>query len=231
MDVSDRWPEPVRFQGEGLMRNLFRAVGVLVALAVLASGGWSWTDKKPQPPGPRTSIAVVNLAYVLKHYEKATEFQASAKDYIETAQRREKELREKLDELKKKLEGEKEADKREEIEKEGRKLSRKLEEFKIEAQQSLIKKQEKHITELYTEIRHAAQRYAIAHDIALVMHYNDADPESPEFNSPQNIARKIQAGACMPLYIAPGLDISKELAESLNEEYRKEKAARSDCPD
>jgi hypothetical protein len=31
-----------------------------------------------------------------------------------------------------------------------------------------------------------------------------------------NIARKLQAGALMPLYVKPGLDISKEVVDALN---------------
>jgi Skp family chaperone for outer membrane proteins len=213
------------------MRNLFRAVGVLVVLAVLVSGGWSWTDKKPQPPGPRTSIAVVNLAYILRNYEKAVEFQASAKDYMEAARKRENEAREKLDELAKKLIAEKNADKRGELERKLRKENNQFEEWKAETQNHLYKEQEKQIVELHKEIRNATQRYANAHDIALVLQYQDADPDSPEFNSPQNAGRKMQAGAYMPFCVAPGLDISKELTDVLNAEYRKAKAAKADSPD
>jgi outer membrane protein len=213
-----------------MMRKLFCVAVVILVLGVITSAGSSRTETKPKPAVPRTNFALVNLAYVLKNYDKATAIRDDVKDEVETVQKREKDLRAELKDLTKQLSEEKDADKREEIEKAGRKLSHQLEELKADAQSAIMKKQDKSFTALYAEIREAVQRYAIANDIALVMHYNDAMPDSPEFNSPANVLRKVQAGATMPLYMAPGMDISKEVLEILNENYRREKAARSESP-
>jgi hypothetical protein len=52
----------------------------------------------------------------------------------------------------------------------------------------------------------------------VVLQYYDADEKThaAEFWSPTNVARKLQASGCMPMYIAPGLDISEEIIEALN---------------
>ena len=74
-----------------------------------------------------------------------------------------------------------------------------------------------------TECKHVlavdmAQRYAASQGIELVLHFNDADEKTQpaEFWSPANVARKMQAGACMPLYITQGMDISEALVGMLN---------------
>ncbi len=63
----------------------------------------------------------------------------------------------------------------------------------------------------------------MAHGFDLVVHYNDVPADSAEFFSPVNVSRKIQAGAFIPLYIAPGMDITQEVVTALNETYRKRK--------
>ncbi|HEY7428872.1 MAG TPA: hypothetical protein VH682_31870, partial [Gemmataceae bacterium] len=60
-------------------------------------------------------------------------------------------------------------------------------------------------------------------------HYNDAvTPE--DFMSPQNIARKLNTGALMPLYAAPGMDISQEVVNMLNYNLRPSTAAPDGTP-
>ncbi len=57
-----------------------------------------------------------------------------------------------------------------------------------------------------------------------MLHYNDLPAGSPEFYSGFNVSRKIQNGSLFPLYVAPGVDITKELVDTLNESYRKSKS-------
>jgi Skp family chaperone for outer membrane proteins len=166
---------------------------------------------------------------VVKQYDKATDCQNEFKEAVKAFQKREQELKEELDDLRKKLDTERlTPEKREAAEKKGRQLSRQMFELQEEARSTIAKKQERQVTEIYTDIRQAAQRYAAAHNVALVMHYNDALPDSPDFSSSQNVTRKIQAGALMPVYIAPGIDITRELIEDLNERYRHENAVEGD---
>jgi Skp family chaperone for outer membrane proteins len=103
-------------------------------------------------------------------------------------------------------------------------LSKKaMEDLSKEAKDQYTKKNEEQMLICYREVMESARRYAKAHDIELVMHYNDVPPENPDFYNPVNVSRKIQAGACIPMYIAPGIDITKEITAELNEKYKEEK--------
>ena len=71
---------------------------------------------------------------------------------------------------------------------------------------------------LYKEFDEAVRTYARTAGIEMVMHYNDAVLETDR-NSAANIARKMSAGACMPMYLTPGLDISQDIVNTLNAKY------------
>jgi len=96
---------------------------------------------------------------------------------------------------------------------------RQLDEVSHDAKVLYAKKNEEQMVIVYKEIMEAAQRYARKHDIDLVMHYNDVPPDQPDFYSAVNVSRKIQAGACIPMVIAPGMDITKATTAELNEKY------------
>src|SRR5262249_50879236 len=106
------------------------------------------------------------------------------------------------------------------IEKEKKALQREAEGWKAKFQEALAKMQEKQMQVLYGDVQAAARRYAQAHDLDLVLHYNDA-VDARDYWSGANLARKMQAGALMPLYAAPGMDISKEVIAALNADLRK----------
>jgi Skp family chaperone for outer membrane proteins len=71
---------------------------------------------------------------------------------------------------------------------------------------------------LFKEIQEACQRVAMAQGYDLVLHYNDATT-SQEYWSAMNIARKLQAGACMPLHYGPGVEITNEVVNALNSAF------------
>ena len=70
----------------------------------------------------------------------------------------------------------------------------------------------------------AAQRYAVAHNFEAVFHYQDATTQQ-DYYSPYMIARKVQSPSLMPIYQAPGLDISYEIVMTLNAAYMSNKPA------
>jgi hypothetical protein len=65
------------------------------------------------------------------------------------------------------------------------------------------------------DVMEASQDYAAAHDLDVVLQYNDAINKE-DFFSPQNIARKMKEGALMPVYWKPDMDISMALVAILN---------------
>jgi Skp family chaperone for outer membrane proteins len=200
------------------MKSLLRVGGVLLILGTLVYIGRSWSASAIQPAAPASRIALVNLTHVIKNYDKYKAFQEEIKKEVDQYIKREKELREQIEELNRELKASDiTADKTEEIEKKIKKLEHELSDMAEEAKKVLGKKSDKEMVALYGDVRQAAEQYAKAHDIELVLHYNDASPDDKEFFSANNVARKIQAGACMPLYAVPGMDISKEIVAALNE--------------
>src|SRR5207249_4759439 len=103
------------------------------------------------------------------------------------------------------------------------------EENQAEAKKGLGRKSDEQMVILYKEVREACARYAKGNDIEMVMHYNDALAGAPEFDSAANVARKMQAGAFMPMYITPGLDISEEILTLLNNARRDGEPRRPDA--
>jgi Skp family chaperone for outer membrane proteins len=190
------------------------AVGALVYGANVRPQAGTKEDRAGQP-SPRTRVALVNLSYVVKNYEKFKDFQQEIKEAAEPYQKRDVDLKARAESLAKQLQDPNvAAEKKPEIEKKLRQTQRKIEDNGAEAKQTLTKRSEEHTKTLYVDVEKAAKRHAAAHDLELVLHYNEVTEE--ELYSPANIARKLQAGALMPLYMAPGVDVSKQLLEALN---------------
>ena len=168
---------------------------------------------------PQTKIAVCNLSAVIKGYKKYQNFQAEIKGEIDKFQKKDAEIRENLKKCVEAIANPATpADKKTEYEKWSVQYKHQLEDNNAEAKNALGKKSDDQMVILYKEVRDEAQRYAASQGIELVLHYNDADEatQPSEFNSPANVARKMQAGACMPLYITPGMDITAALVQNLN---------------
>jgi Skp family chaperone for outer membrane proteins len=203
------------------------AAGCILALGVfwLAGplNGQAPTQTQPNQPTAaatpaRTRIAVLNLTYVIKQYVKYQHFQDEIKGIVEPAQRKDTELRQQLDNLRKKAEEmarQPASPQREELEKQAKDIQRQLEDNAAEIKLKLGKRTDDEMKTLFMDVYDAAQRYARSHDFEMVLQYNDAvTPE--DFVSAQNIARKLNTGALMPLYWQPSMDISKAVVDMLN---------------
>jgi Skp family chaperone for outer membrane proteins len=170
----------------------------------------------------RASVGVVNLAYVLRNYQKATEsqekFRALYKEYEWRVQRLNKKLEATNKEM---MQGDLKPAQREEREKEVRALQRQIQDLSDEARRALGNKQGETIVELYKEVQRAAARYAREHDLDLVLQYNDAATEA-EANSPPAVERRVGGpGCCLPLYVrSKAVDISDKVLAILNDEGR-----------
>jgi Skp family chaperone for outer membrane proteins len=168
---------------------------------------------------PRTRIALINLAYVIKNYKKTETFQAEIKAEFKSYEARAQAKQTEMEKLAKHASDpattgqQRDADQAEMT-----KLKREIEDLNNEAKKSIGKKNDEQMVILYREIQDAAQRYAMAHNFDLVLHYIDAVTQA-DYYSPGAIARKLQSSACMPMYQAPGLDISREVVMALNASY------------
>jgi Skp family chaperone for outer membrane proteins len=205
------------------MNRWFPAAGVLLAGAVLVFVGRSWSDGKSRPAAARPRVAVVNLSYVLKNYEKFKTLQDGLRAKVAPLEKRSRALQTQAESLKKDHDApDIQPDKREQIERTLLQVQRQLEDFQVEARAQIRKEEEKTLLELYADVGDAAASYAKAHGIELVLQYSDAAPDNPaELNQPFNVSRKVQSQACLPLYAASGVDVSRELIAALNEKLRR----------
>ena len=85
------------------MRGWLRMGGVLVALGVLVLAARSWSAPKPQKQEPRTRIALLNLHYVIKHYDKYKNFQEEMKKVVAPYQEKDQRWRKEAEKLAKSL--------------------------------------------------------------------------------------------------------------------------------
>jgi Skp family chaperone for outer membrane proteins len=212
-------------RGERTVKRTLIVAGALVALGVVFCVGRLWaqgSDGSSAPATPaaaplRTRIAVINMAYLLKYYKKANDFNAEMQAIYKPYQDREKNLIEEREKLTKEIAAlPPTADaKREELAKKYKSLTRDIEDNSTTAKMDLAKRSGQQLKILYAEIYDAARRYARAHDFDMVLQYADAF-EPQDFDNPYLIERKLKTSPVLPLYMSEGMNISRDVVLMLN---------------
>jgi outer membrane protein len=211
------------------MKRLLGAGGVVLVLALLFFAGRSRSEPQ-KPPAPRTRVGLINMGHVLKNYEKVADYTVEMKEEFARFEKGQKERKERAEELTKKAtDSDLSDEERDQAKADLKKLQREMEDSNDKMKALVAKKTDQQMVTVYTDIRKAAERHAKAHDLELVLHYIDAVKEE-DFNNPSNVMSKMQQRSCMPVYAAPGLDISTEIVNALNESYQteKERSARKE---
>ena len=199
-----------------MKRTLFLLVGVVaLGTAIYASSKlWAQTPGAVVT-GTKTKVGVVNLTYVIKNYSKFKNYQEQLKAKVDPFQLRDTMWKTDGEKLAKEAQlPSTAAPRRDEIEKKLKDLQRQIEDNKAEAQKVLVKEQEAQLVTLYGDIRTQVDKFAVAHGYDLVFHYNDVARE--DFWRPENVARKMQAGAAIPMYMSGTVDISEYILRMLN---------------
>jgi Skp family chaperone for outer membrane proteins len=180
-------------------------------------------ESTSKPPGGTTPhVGVVNIWAVVKNYKKTQELRAElqgiVKAYDDDAKHTKNELETKKLQLKdndKYTENEKAA-----IAKDVKRLEKVLTDKSEEMREVLIKKESEQAVAVYHEIEEAIRQMAISKGMDLVSIYGDT-PDEKDRNVAKNLARKINTGASIPVYVAPGVDLTEEVLKRLNEKYEK----------
>jgi Skp family chaperone for outer membrane proteins len=169
---------------------------------------------------PTSRIALINLAQVFKGYEKVKAFTNENKKMLEPFAEKAKGIQAQIEAHTKELEKKDlPEDKRFETEKNLKAWQRNMEDLSNEAKKLYGKKNEEQMLIVYKEVMDMAQRCAVSHGYELVMHFNDVPMNAADYYNPVNVSRKIQAGACIPMYIAPGMEITDQVVALLNQRY------------
>jgi Skp family chaperone for outer membrane proteins len=169
---------------------------------------------------PRTRVAIINVNYVFRNYDKFKTFQEELKAEFKTYETRAQPKQKQMEASAAQAQDPKlTPEQREAALREAQRIKRELEDLAADAKMALTKKEAEQMVILYREIQDIAHRYALAHNFDLVMTYNEAVTQA-DYYSPANIQRKLNAVGLMPLYYDPGLDISQQVMIALNASYR-----------
>jgi Skp family chaperone for outer membrane proteins len=188
----------------------------IVVAAQLRAQTTPANSNQPKAATPTTKVAIMNLTYVVNNYDKFKTFKEEIKQAVDPFQKKDEEYKKSGEKYAKEAQAPTTtAARREEIEAELKKLQRQVEDNKNEAQKAVGKKQEQQLFILYSDVWNVVKRVAEVRGYEMVLHYNDTTEQKEMWSAP-NIARKMQAGALMPIYYNPELDISKYVLDNLN---------------
>lgn len=204
-----------------------RTVGILTGAAALGVAiffGSRLLAQQPAAQAPaaqplHTRVAVLNLPHVIKSYQKYQTFEREWQETYKTFDKQYESKRALLVQYQSELQKTPEGPNRDKLEANIRTLQHEMQEMGEDAKKQLGKKRDEQAVIIYKEIEEAVQAYARANNIELVMHFNDNIVPADIYN-PMNIQRKLQLGACFPMYHAPGMDITNWIIQMLNQRYQ-----------
>jgi Skp family chaperone for outer membrane proteins len=199
------------------MRIWYGVGAAILVLLVAINGIWS---RSPEKPTRTPHCGLINTAYVLKHWSKASQFSKEMQEHYKPFQTKEQQLREQMLEVQKELlDSSLAQEKRDQLQKRVQNLTDSLQQNSKSARDALQEKSGKQLLALYQDLHEASRRYAEAHDLESVICYADAvTPE--DLANPHLIENKLKTSACWPMYMAPGVDISKEILAELEKEKK-----------
>lgn len=180
-----------------------------------APGAANPPSASPQPSRPR--IALVNIAKVLREFNKANAdgqtITKKRQEYVDKV----KPLRDKLAALSKSMQTTPNLTEKERLQKEAVAVNRMIEDLDQEAQRVLGELTDKTIVDVYQSIKTTINDIAVANNLDLVMCYPDAS--SPEDEKKPALAQiKLQTPALIPFYHR-GMDITDVVVVTLNRRH------------
>lgn len=204
------------------MKKLTIIAGGAAVLTAVYVGSQLLAQQPPISPPAQTRVAFVNIVTVFQNYKKAATYKEEMEKMLQPIKDKGERLRAEILKWQQDLQNDPkiQADPtlRERYEQGILKNKRDLEDLGREAQRLVGKKNEDQVVQLYKEVNDAVQKHALAQGFHVVLAYGEND-KSDKLNF-ANISRKVQGmemgGAIVPMYMAPGLDISLAVADSLN---------------
>jgi Skp family chaperone for outer membrane proteins len=178
------------------------------------------TPARPTAPAATSKVALINLSYVVKGYDRFKAFNEELKASVKPFQDKDNEYQKQMEALAKEAQDPKTTtERRDNLENQGKDLKRKMEDNKAAFQKTVGKKQQDQVKILYLDIYNVVSRYAQAHGYDVVLTFHDAPPTNDYWN-PANIAHKMQIEALMPMWYNSNLDISNHIVATLNASYK-----------
>jgi Skp family chaperone for outer membrane proteins len=179
--------------------------------------GQKENPKATPASGPRPKHSVINLAYVIVNYKQFTKFKSEYQQKLESYDSHLQKLKDEYERYEKEARKTTDQEQKEKLAKQMLELRNQMSDQSEDAKKVLAAMETKHLAGIYKDVQTAAERYAKAHEIEMVSHFNDGTTDA-DAAKPDSINRKMSQGGLFPLYVAPGLDISKEVVAVLNGE-------------
>lgn len=212
--------KPVIFGGVMALSAVGLITGLLVAQQPGAGG--ARPAAAPAPAPVTTRIAFINLVQVLKNYQKAQAFQDAMKAQFKLFQDNEARIRSQIEIVKQDMAKVPPTNtpQLELLDKRARELTRQLEDNNTDAKMKMGKQVDDETVLLFKEVQDAAQRFAMGRGYDMVLSFNDAPINTPEYLNPASVTRRMQTAPLMPLYCHPSMDITTDVVNALNAQYR-----------
>jgi Skp family chaperone for outer membrane proteins len=165
----------------------------------------------------QTRIGLINMTRVLKGSKKFQAIQADLRKHTQVVQQQLEGLRTQVKNLQAEIGAARTPDdRREQFVRQVKELRRTMEDEQEAAKKEVERRSNAALTRMYRDVEDMARRVANAQGLELVLFYTDAVTEA-DFYSPNNLQRKLsQPGALMPLVVAPGMDITEAVLQALN---------------
>lgn len=202
------------------MKQTYLLGTIVLFLSLVAGTPLVFAQKPPtsEPPPVPMRIRLVNLSYVVKNYKETKSYRLEvtdlAKKYEEELKGLKNKLEDRNDQLKQPIS---DSAKRKELEAEVKGLQGQIEEKTNAARKEVEEKEVKLISVIHKDIEETIRQYAVSNKLDLVLHYNAPDKETDgKYANTNYIVQKMGSMACVPIYMAPGVDISKEITKILN---------------
>lgn len=205
------------------MKNKILKMTALAALGLMVWGATTIGAQQPAPmgstPAPtaqpqRPRIALVNIAKVLREFNKANAdgqtITKKRQEYVD----RVKGPREKLAALSRQIQSTPLPAEREKLQKEAVVINRTIEDIDNEAQKTLGEMTDRTIVEVYQNIKTVINDIAVTNNLDLVLCYPDASSAEDD-KKPAVAQLKLQTPALIPFYHR-GMDISEVVVKTLN---------------
>jgi Skp family chaperone for outer membrane proteins len=205
-------------RGEVLVKRTVLALG-LAAVMVACGGSRLFAQASATTS---TRVAIVNIGLVFTKYDKARAYKDQMKKLVDPYQLEGETLKKEMLAWTEAMKDPKFDPKdRDRYEQGVRGNQRKLEDLEVLVRKLVGTTQEEQIINLYKEVHRAIEAHARANGIHVVLGYGEQiDGDIYAF---ANINRKMQGmdlGSCNPLFHVPGVDISQQVADTLNAAFR-----------
>ena len=200
-----------------------RTVTILMAGATLAVGFYVGNHVRAQQGGQQaarpplmTRVGLVNIAQVIKNYNKFKAYQEAIKKEIEPLNKEIEAKKNQISVMKTQMEKpETPAAQKEQLEKQIKDMSRQMQDKMEEANKSFSKRSLDQLKIIYMDVEGAIKSLARGQGWELVFQYSDVVDPAEKY-SPASIQAKLGNQACFPIYNDDRMDVTAAVIDMLN---------------